>query len=151
MHKTHYLRLGAMAVLSFIAMYILMYSMVNVFTNVYSNLNQFYMAGLMAAPMVLIEIALMSGMYPNKKWNALITVATLLLFVLFWIGIRRQAGIGDRQFLKSMIPHHAGAILMCEEASITDPEIKQLCQEVISSQQREINQMKSKLNRLEAK
>jgi len=151
MNKTHYLRLGAMAVLSFIAMYIFMYSMVNVFSNVYSNLNQFYMAGLMAAPMVLVEIALMSGMYPNKKWNALIIMATLVLFILFWIGIRRQVGIGDRQFLKSMIPHHAGAILMCEEASITDPEIKQLCQEIISSQRREINQMKSKLNTLAAR
>jgi len=145
MHKTHYVRLAAMAALSFIAMYILMYSMVNVFGNVYSNLNQFYMAGLMAAPMVLIEIALMSGMYPNKKWNALISVATLVLFILFWIGIRRQVGIGDRQFLKSMIPHHAGAILMCEQAPIKDPEIKQLCREIISSQQREIDQMKAKL------
>ena len=148
MHKTRYLRLGAMAVLSFIAMYILMHSMVNVFSNVYSNLNQFYMAGLMAVPMVLIEIVLMSGMYPNKKWNALIAIGTVVLFVLFWIGIRHQAGVGDRQFLKSMIPHHAGAILMCEQAPITDPEIKQLCEEIISSQQREINQMKAKLNAL---
>ncbi|MFN2623262.1 MAG: DUF305 domain-containing protein [Chthoniobacterales bacterium] len=148
MHKTPYLRLAAMAVLSFIAMYILMYSMVNVFGNVFTSLNQFYMAGLMAAPMVLIEIILMSGMYPNRKWNALISAATLVLFVLFWFGIRRQIGIADRQFLKSMIPHHAGAILMCEQASITDPELKQLCQEIISGQQREIDQMKTKLKKL---
>ena len=148
MNKTHYLRLGPMAVLSFIAMYILMYSMVNVFSNVFSNLNQFYMAALMAAPMVLIELLLMSGVYPNKKWNALISAVSVIALIVFWFCIRQQAAISDRQFLRSMIPHHGGAILMCEKASIHDPEIKQLCQEIISSQQREINQMKAKLSAL---
>lgn len=137
-----------MAVLSFIAMYILMYAMVNSFSNVFSNFNQVYMAGLMAAPMVLIELALMSGMYPNKKWNAVITTASVILLLLFWFGIRQQVAISDKQFLRSMIPHHGGAILMCEQAPINDPEIKRLCQEIISSQQREIHQMQAKLNEL---
>ena len=137
-----------MALLSFIAMYILMYAMVNSFSNVFSNFNQFYMAGLMAAPMVLIELALMGGMYPSKKWNALIATLSVVALVLFWFGIRRQVAISDKQFLRSMIPHHAGAILMCEEAPIRDPKIKQLCQEIISSQQREIDQMKAKLREL---
>jgi hypothetical protein len=147
-HKTHYIRLIAMTVLSFISMYILMYAMVDVFANVFPNFNQFYMAGLMASPMVLIEIALMSAMYPNKKWNALIIAVSVLALILFWLGIRQQVAISDKQFLESMIPHHAGAILMCEKASIHDPEIKQLCREIISSQQREIRQMKAKLNEL---
>jgi uncharacterized protein (DUF305 family) len=34
--------------------------------------------------------------------------------------------VGDKQFLRSMIPHHAGAILMCEKASIKDAEIRAL-------------------------
>lgn len=63
--------------------------------------------------------------------------------------IRQQAAISDKQFLRSMIPHHASAILMCEQASISDPEIKQLCEEIISSQQREIDQMQAKLDELE--
>lgn len=50
-----------------------------------------------------------------------------------------------------MIPHHAGAILMCEEANIQDPEIKKLCEEIKLSQQREIDQMKAKLNELKSK
>src|SRR5574338_326542 len=98
MNKSHYLRLGAMAVLSFLAMYILMYAMVNSFSNVFSNFNQAYMAGLMAAPMVLIELALMSAMYPNKKWNAVIVVASIVALGLFWAGIRRQVAISDEQF-----------------------------------------------------
>ena len=61
-HK-HYIHLLLMIFLSFISMYVLMYSMVNAFSNVYSNLNQFYMAGLMTAPMVIIELILMGAMY----------------------------------------------------------------------------------------
>jgi uncharacterized protein (DUF305 family) len=47
-----------------------------------------------------------------------------------------------------MIPHHSGAILMCEEASIDDPEIVALCGQIISSQQAEIEQMEAILKRL---
>lgn len=53
----HYGRLGIMIALSFVAMYVLMYAMVNSLDNVVMNFNQVYMAGLMAAPMVLIEPA----------------------------------------------------------------------------------------------
>jgi uncharacterized protein YacL len=149
MMMNHYLRFLIMTVLMFVSMYILMYAMVNAFANVYSNFNQFYMAGLMTAPMVLIEILLMSSMYKNKKLNlAIIGVSVVALFG-FWFLIREQTAIGDKQFLKSMIPHHAGAILMCRESEITDSEIKQLCNEIISGQEKEIQQMKDKLSQLE--
>lgn len=38
---------------------------------------------------------------------------------------------------------------MCEHASIDDPEIKELCKTIISSQQAKIDQMKAKLLELE--
>jgi|GEM_PF-6672218 len=63
----HYRRLLVMTILSFIAMYVLMYAMVNRITNVYPNFNQFYMAGLMTAAMIVIELLVMGGMYPNKR------------------------------------------------------------------------------------
>ncbi len=44
-----------------------------------------------------------------------------------------------------MIPHHAGAILMCEKAERKAPEIKKLCVEIVASQQAEIEQMKGLL------
>ena len=148
MHSNHYRKLIVMAVLSFIAMYILMYSMVNTFSNVFLNVNQFYMAGLMATPMVIIEIALMSSMYMNKKLNALIIGISIILLIAFFFFIRQQAGVSDKQFLKSMIPHHSIAILMCEKANIKDPQIKELCKRIRSSQQREIDEMKAKLEEL---
>lgn len=146
--KTHYARFGVMIALSFVAMYIFMYAMVDVFANVFPNTNQFYMAGLMTAPMVVFELLLMGMMYPNKKLNMGIIALSILALVFFWVGIRQQIGINDEQFLKSMIPHHAGAILMCGQANITDPEIQQLCQSIIASQQEEIDQMRDMLERI---
>jgi uncharacterized protein (DUF305 family) len=145
MNKMHYGRLLPMVVLSFLSMYILMYAMVDAVANVYLNLNQFYMAGLMAAPMVLIELALMGAMYGDKKRNVAIATVSLVALAGFWTLIRQQTAITDTQFLRSMIPHHAGAILMCEKASIRNPEIKQLCEAIVSSQRSEIDQMKAKL------
>lgn len=66
MEPTKWTNLLAMAVVSFLAMYVLMYVMVNSISNVYTNLNQFYMAGLMTGAMMLIEMALMRSMYARK-------------------------------------------------------------------------------------
>lgn len=144
----HYGRFLIMIVLHFIAMYIFMYAMVNAFANVFNSLNQVYMAALMTASMVLIELPLMSSMYKSKKLNLIILAAGAVVLIGSWFAIRQQAGMGDRQFLRSMIPHHAGAILMCQKAPIQDPEIKRLCGEIIASQQTEIDQMKAKLDEL---
>lgn len=149
MMMSHYLRFLLMILLSFASMYVLMYAMVNAFANIYPNVNQFYMAGLMTAPMALFEIVLMSSMYKNKKLNLAIIAVSVIALIGFWFLIREQTAVSDRQFLKSMIPHHAGAILMCEEAAINDPEIKQLCSEIVKSQEEEIQKMKEKLSQLE--
>ena len=145
MQKDQYMRMVVMVMLSFVAMYILMYAMVNRLENVVPNLNEFYMAGLMAMPMLVIELALMGNMYKNKRLNLFLVAAGVIGGVAFWILIRQQAGITDRQFLKSMIPHHGGAILMCEQSKSRDPQILRLCNEIISSQRSEIAQMKSML------
>lgn len=149
MNNKNYIRLGLMFVLHFVAMYALMYAMVhNLSSNVYNSLNQLYMAGLMTASMVGIELVLMRSMYPNKKWNVLLIVASMALLVGSFTLIRQQTGIHDTQFIRSMIPHHSGAILMCEKAEIKDRELQQLCANITSGQQQEIDQMKAILNRL---
>lgn len=40
-----------------------------------------------------------------------------------------------------MIPHHSGAILMCREARLSDPELAALCVEIVRAQREEIGQM----------
>jgi hypothetical protein len=145
MHGKPYLRLAVMTALSFAAMYVLMYAMVNTLPNVKPNLNQLYMAGLMAAAMVVIELVVMWPMYGARRRNAVVLAASVVALAGFWFGIRDQTAVGDREFLKSMIPHHAGAILMCEKARLQDAEIRELCSSIISSQQAEIDQMKGLL------
>ena len=147
LHKLAYLKLLYMTLLSFASMYILMYAMVNQFANVYPNINQFYMAGLMTMPMVLIEMIVMSSMYMDKNRNKLIIILSFIALVVFFLLIRYQSAVSDKQFLKSMIPHHAAAILMCQETKIKDPEINALCSNIISSQQQEIDQMKTLLDK----
>jgi len=142
----NYIRLAIMTTISCIAMYILMYMMVDSFANVYPNINQFYMAGLMTMPMVLIELIVMGTMYPNKKLNLFLVGFSTAFLIMFIIFIRKQTGVGDQEFLKSMIPHHGAAILMCEQTQIQDPEIEALCKNIVSTQQSEINFMKAKLN-----
>ncbi len=149
MNENHYRHLLIMGVLSFASMYVLMYAMVDAFENVLSNVNQLYMAGLMTAPMIVIELFVMGSMYHNKRCNALIIAGAVVVGTASFAFIRQQTGVSDRQFLRSMIPHHAGAILMCEQAPIQDPEIKRLCGTIISGQRAEIDQMKAKLRQLE--
>lgn len=147
-HSNHYVHLGVMALLSFLAMYALMYSMVDSSANVYMSFNQVYMAALMAAPMIVIELIVMRAMYKDARLNQILIAGSVFLGIGMFLLIRQQTAIGDRQFLRSMIPHHSGAILMCREATITDPELKALCQEIVVGQQREIDQMTAKPSQL---
>ncbi len=146
-HGNYYYKLGFMAVLSFVSMYVLMYSMVDRFSNMIPNINQFYMAGLMTMPMIIIELTLMHSMYMNKKLNVLLIGISAVLLMAFLMFIRRQTAVSDEQFLKSMIPHHAAAILMVRETELKDPELQKLAIKIIEAQQKEIEFMKAKIKK----
>ena len=150
-NKMQYKKLVMMVIISFTVMYILMYSMVDRFENVISNYNQLYMAGLMTAAMIIIEMMLMGGMYTNKKLNAFIIAISALVLVMFFLFIRNETGISDKQFLKSMIPHHGAAILMVEKADLKDPQVKKLASDIISSQSEQVDFMKAKIKELDNK
>ncbi len=137
-------KLIAMAVISFIAMYSLMYMMVDVYGNIFSNVNQLYMAGLMTGAMLLIEIAVMGSMY-SKKTTLIVAIIGIAILAIGSAGIRTQFAVSDKEFLKSMIPHHASALLMCKKADLNDLEIRQLCNDIVAGQQNEIDWMKAKL------
>lgn len=92
-------------------------------------------------------LVVMRSMYENARLNRLLVGGAVAVFaIVLWLA-RTQRPIGDDQFLRSMIPHHSSAILMCEEASLTDPEIVRLCGQIIESQRREIAEMKALLTR----
>lgn len=146
-HHLHWSKLALMAAVSFVVMYVLMYMMVDVYANVFPNINQFYMAGVMTGAMMLVEVIVMREMYDHQ--TLVITgISSVLVFVLCLAGLRYQVGVGDRAFLQSMIPHHGAAVLMCDQAKLTDPEIKNLCQNILKGQQSEIDWMHNKLKTL---
>lgn len=116
-HQQHYGKLAIMGVLSFASMYILMYLMVDSYSNVVPYVNPFYMAGLMTMPMIIIEILVMLGMYMDKRRNAIIIAVSAVALTVFFLFFSQQTGVTDQQFVKSMIPHHAGAILMARQAN----------------------------------
>jgi uncharacterized protein (DUF305 family) len=144
----HYRTLALMAVIHFAAMYVLMYAMVDSAQQVVPNINNLYMAALMTSPMLLMEVSLMRSMYPDRRANAAVIGAGFILLISAFAGIRTQAVVGDVQFLKSMIPHHSGAILMCREGSLSDPRVLSLCRAIVDSQKREIEEMETLLDSL---
>src|SRR6266542_4361103 len=131
--RRHYALLGLNLIVSAIIMYFVMFTMIWSFADLFNNLNTFYMALMMVSPMAILMVLMMSMMYPDRKMNLIIYAGFAVIFVLALIGMRVQSGVGDRQFLRSMIPHHSGAVLMCSKAQIHDPEIKQLCGNIIRS------------------
>jgi uncharacterized protein (DUF305 family) len=108
------------------------------------------MAGMMTIPMVFIELFLMGSMYNNKRLNIVLGAFSIVMFIALIIFIRRQTAISDIEFLKSMIPHHAAALLMCEKAQLQDIEIKELCKTITLTQQSEIDVMKTKIKTLKS-
>ena len=146
-----YKRFALMAVAMFVAMYFIMYAMIDGLQNLIPNINNLYMTLLMVSAMLLIELWIMKGMYQNKKINRVIITFSLAIGVFSWFGIREQINVGDKQFVKGMIPHHAAAVLMSEKAKLTDPELMELQKNILETQAKEIELMKRKLKEFENK
>ena len=130
-----------------LVMFVITYSMIWEFGHFHPNLNRFYMAVLMAAPMGIVMLLLMRAMYTDQRLNRILLATFALLTAGTFVLIRAQVGIGDRQFLHSMIPHHSGAILTCERASISDPAVENLCRRIVEAQKQEIAEMNALLER----
>lgn len=150
MSRSHYRMLGLNLVISLVVMYFVMFTMIWSVGDFFNNLNILYMAVMMATPMGCLMLLMMGMMYPDKKLNLRLYGLFAILFIVALWGMRAQTLVGDRQFVRAMIPHHAGAILMCNRASLRNAEIRELCfspNGIIDSQTREIAQMKAFLGR----
>lgn len=146
-----YKRFALMAVAMFVAMYFIMYAMIDGLQNLIPNINNLYMTLLMVSAMLVIEIWIMKGMYQNKKINRVIITFSLAIGIFSWFGIREQLFVGDKEFVKGMIPHHAAAVLMSEKAKLTDPELIELQKNILETQAKEIELMKRKLKEFQNK
>jgi len=147
MMKNPYVSLALQTIISGIIMYLVMFVMIDSLGSFYNNLNMLYMTLMMVAPMVVLMILAMKHMFPSRSANAALLAVSAVAFLGSFALIRSQTTIGDTQFLRSMIPHHSGAILMCREAKLSDPQIIVLCERIKKSQALEIDEMKAILAR----
>ena len=143
-----YARFAIELTADFAVMYLVMYAMIATLNNFFLNLNNVYMTMMMVAPMSIIMLVSMRSMFPSRRINWTIAAVAVVAFASSFYGMRTQAAINDREFLRAMIPHHSGAILMCEQASLTNPQVIELCGEIVPAQQEEIARMKVLLERL---
>ncbi|WP_092161777.1 DUF305 domain-containing protein [Bosea sp. CRIB-10] len=147
MKQGRYGKLALELTLDFVVMYLVMYTMIATVAHFRFNLNNVYMTLMMVAPMTVIMLISMRSMFPSSRTNLAIGAGAIMVFALSFAGMRTQAGVGNAEFLRSMIPHHSGAILMCEKAKLTDPEIQALCRDIVDGQRKEIAQMEALLAR----
>ena len=75
------------------------------------------------------------------------TVGIMLSVSISILLLREQLMIDDKQWLKRMIPHHSTALTTSHNIynKTTNPKIKILAKEIIDTQEREIQLMKSML------
>jgi uncharacterized protein (DUF305 family) len=139
--KGAYMALAIELAVDFVIMYLVMYTMIATLDHFRLNLNNTYMTLMMVAPMAVVMLVAMRSMFPSPGANLVLGLGALAVFLVSFWAMRTQALIGNEEFLRSMIPHHSGAILMCEQAAITDPEIVDLCGRIMESQRREIAEM----------
>lgn len=144
---SHYPGLLVDSLVNGVVMYLVMYVMIDNIGHFYPNINQLYMTIMMLSPMVVLMLFRMGAMYDRRRLNLALTAILTLAFFGSFVLIRTQTPVGDEEFLRSMIPHHSGAILMCEEASIEDAEIADLCGRIVTSQEQEIAEMERILQR----
>lgn len=101
-----------------------------------------YMALLMGASMAVVMLSFMLKMYTRRELNVAIYIGSVVLFLLsLWL-VRSQVAVDDVSYMKAMIPHHSIAILTSERARITDPRVRQLADQIIEAQLKEIDEMK---------
>lgn len=140
-NKSSYTRFGAMILVSMVAMFGLMYLNTYQVSHVRWSETRFYMTFIMGAAMAVIMLTFMRGMYSDKRANLAIYLVSLMVFLVALFLVRSQTTVQDPSYMRAMIPHHSIAILTSERADIDDVRVRELADEIIRAQRREIQEM----------
>ena len=143
--KSMYPRLGIALGVSLLVMFCLSLAQTDRWDHFYFNISNFYLSLMMVGAMGVVMLLVMRPMYKNKRLNAGLLVSFASTLVIAFLLGRTETFVGNEEFLHSMIPHHSRAILVCQRASITDPDIERLCAGIIETQREEIAQMQRML------
>lgn len=143
-YKTKYISFIVMVIIGmlFNPMNILAYR----FTDLYLSLTLFYGGVLMASNMIWgheIIHYLSMGHFNMLDFSVGIILSISVSVLL----LRQQLLVNDKQWLRRMIPHHSTALTTTHNIynRTTNPKIKDLSKEIIDTQEKEIQLMKSML------
>ncbi|MVS99901.1 DUF305 domain-containing protein [Devosia marina] len=145
-----YLRFAAMIATSTMVMYGLMYLNTYQSDHLFYSQTRLWMALLMGAVMAVIMLGFMWTMYKGRAVNLAIIAGAIAVFAGSLFLVRSQALVGDVDYMRAMIPHHSIAVLTSTNANIRDARVRELADEIIAAQVREIDEMKSLIADLEA-
>jgi cell division protein FtsW (lipid II flippase) len=133
------------AVFMFMVMYLNTYE----FSHVFFSETRLYMTILSTCVMALVMLGFMLHMLKNRLMNIIIVSVSVLVFITSFVFMRYQTTIDDVDYMEGMIPHHSIAILTSERAKISDPRVRELADEIIEAQKKEIAEMKKLIEDLE--
>ena len=139
--SSSYFRFGAMILTSMVVMFALMYFNTYAFKHVRWSETRFYMTFIMGGAMAIVMLGYMLGMYKNTKANIAIFAGSALMLLGALYLVRSQTTVGDRSYMKAMIPHHSIAILTSERSNIEDVRVRELADGIIRAQRKEIKEM----------
>jgi len=146
-----YLRFAAMIATSTIAMYVMMYLNTYILDHVYWSQTRAWMALYMGGGMAIIMLAYMLSMYSSRTVNIAIFIGAAVIFAGSVYMLRSQRTVDDVAWMQAMIPHHSIAILTSERSQISDPRVRELADEIIETQRREIALMQDLIADLEGR
>lgn len=135
-------RFAAMIATSTFVMFFLMYQLVYSADHAMFSVNRLVASLVMGCVMTLVMLGFMWPMYQGTKTKMAVLVVAAVAGVALLTVNRSQALIDDVSFMKSMIPHHSIAINNARRATISDPRVRELADQIIESQVQEIAQMK---------
>ncbi len=135
-------RFAGMIATSTFIMFFLMYQLVFSIDHATFSTNRLIASLLMGCVMAVVMLAFMWPMYKGVKLKVAVVVVAALLAVALLFTNRGQVVVEDTAYMKSMIPHHSIAINSSRKASISDPRVRELADQIIAAQVREIELMK---------
>ncbi|WP_409250753.1 DUF305 domain-containing protein [Bacillus sp. SCS-153A] len=144
-----YWKFAGMVVTSTIIMFLFKYWSTFKVDHIFFSETRAYMALLMGATMAVIMLIFMTHMLKNRKANIGILAGSVVVFALSLYLLRSQTLVDDVDYMEAMIPHHSIAILTSERAEISDPRVRELADEIIKAQRKEIAEMKKYIDDLE--
>lgn len=143
----NYLKFFAMIGTSMVAMFFLMYThSYQIIDHFWYSETRFFMTLIMGGSMVIIMLLYMLQMYKDRNKNILIlSLGVLLIAGGIWL-VRSQVTVSCVDYMEGMIPHHSIAILTSERAQIKDVRVREIADEIIKAQRREIMEMQWLIN-----